>query len=125
MGAVHSDQVAPMFKALGDPTRLRIFEFLRQCQVPVTVDEAGDVRPVVGPTVGDVCCRVTGLDRMTSTISFHLKELRLAGLITMTKQGKTIICAVNREAVEALARYVLGTDRLDDECCRTGGDDDV
>ena len=44
--------VAAMFKALGDPTRLHIFEFLRSCCCPVAVEESGDVRPVVGPTVG-------------------------------------------------------------------------
>ena len=73
---------ADVFKALGDPTRLRIFDFLRSCCCPVAVEEGGDVRPVDGPTVGEVCCRVTGAERINSTISHHLKELRLAGLIS-------------------------------------------
>src|SRR5260370_1003474 len=68
--------IAAKFKALGDPTRLRIFEFLRGCCRPVALDETGGVSPVNGPTVGEVCCRITGADRATSTISFHLKELR-------------------------------------------------
>src|SRR5579862_997396 len=50
--------VAAMFKALGDPTRLHIFEFLRSCRGPVAVEETGAVRPIVGPTVGEVCCHV-------------------------------------------------------------------
>ena len=63
------------FKALGDPTRLRIFDFLcRQC-CPVAVEDNGDVRPVLGPTVGAVCCHVTGAERINSTISHHLKGL--------------------------------------------------
>lgn len=99
---------ALMFKALGDPTRLRIFEFLSGCCSPVWVEETGDVRPVVGPTVGEVCCRVTGADKITSSVSFHLKELRLAGLITMERRGKTMICGVNRDAVEKLAAYFGG-----------------
>jgi ArsR family transcriptional regulator len=100
---------AAMFKALGDPTRLRIFEFLcRQC-CPVAVEENGDVRPVLGPTVGDICCHVTGAERITSTLSFHLKELRLAGLVTTERHGKNMICGVNREAAASLASYLNGS----------------
>jgi len=98
--------VAAMFKALGDPTRLRIFEFLRSCCCPVAVDEAGEVRPVSGPTVGEVCCHVTGAEQINSKISHHLKELRLAGLITVERRGKNMICGVNRAAVAALANYL-------------------
>jgi len=100
---------AAMFKALGDPTRLHIFEFLRSCCCPVAVEETGDVRPVLGPTVGAVCCHVTGAVQINSKISHHLKELRLAGLITVERRGKNMICGVNREAVAALAFY-LGND---------------
>ena len=98
--------VAGTFKALGDPTRLRIFEFLCQQCCPVAVEENGDVRPVLGPTVGEVCCHVTGMDRINSTISHHLKELRLAGLITVDRRGKNMICGVNRDAVAALVSYL-------------------
>lgn len=96
---------AAAFKALGDPTRLRIFEFLRTCCCPVAVGESGDVRPVDGPTVGQVCCTVTGAEQITSTVSRHLRELKLAGLITIERRGKNMICGIDREAVAALAGY--------------------
>src|SRR5580698_4578278 len=105
--------MAVMFKALGDPTRIHIFEFLRSCCCPVAMDESGDVRPVIGPTVGEVCCHVTGADQINSKISHHLKELRLAGLITVERRGKNMICGVNREAVAALAAY-FGQEVSDD-----------
>ena len=113
------DDKARMFKALGDPTRLRIFDFLcRQC-CPVAVEDNGDVRPVLGPTVGEVCCHVTGADHITSTISFHLKELRLAGLITTDRRGKNMVCGVNRETITALAAYMGGVIPADKDaaCC--------
>lgn len=100
------DQRAAMFKALGDPTRLRIFDFLRGCCCPVAVEETGEVRPVQGPTVGEVCCNVTGADRITSVVSHHIKELRLAGLITVERRGKNMICGVNHEALAQLAAYL-------------------
>ncbi len=107
------------FKALGDPTRLHIFEFLCACCCPVAVEETGDVRLVAGPTVGEVCCRVLGTDKITSSVSFHLKELRLAGLITMERRGKNIICGINREAVAHLGTYFSRslTETPSGDCC--------
>jgi ArsR family transcriptional regulator len=120
MPANEGFDAAAMFKALGDPTRLHIFEFLRACCCPVAVDESGDVRPVVGPTVGEVCCHVTGAEQINSKISHHLKELRLAGLITVERRGKNMICGVNRQAIAALAAF-LGQEVSDDcsgcSCC--------
>ena len=116
--------LAAMFKALGDPTRLRIFEFLCACCCPVAVEETGDVRPVSassfsGPTVGEVCCQVLGTDKIPSSVSFHLKELRLAGLITMERRGKNMICGVDREAVARLAAYFSRsmTNTTSSDCC--------
>lgn len=106
-----------MFKALGDPTRLRIFQFLRDCCCTVAVGEEGEVRPVEGPTVGEVCCQVTGADKITSTISFHLKELRNAGLIRMEKRGKNMICGVDEGAIERLAAFFGNEKGESGDCC--------
>lgn len=111
------DQIAGKFKALGDPTRLRIFQFLRSCCCPVAVAEGGEVRPVEGPSVGDVCCQVTGLEKITSTMSFHLKELRNAGLITMERRGKNMICSIDRRALGELSAYLNEVTETGGECC--------
>lgn len=97
------NQAAVAFKALGDPTRVRILQFLCSKSEPVALDDEGDVRPVQGATVGEVCCHITGGDQFSSTVSFHLKELRLAGLISADKSGKFMICSVNRPALEDLS----------------------
>ncbi len=113
------EKTALMFRALGDATRLHIFNFLRVCCCPVAVEDTGEVRPVAGPTVGDVCCHITGADRINSTISHHIKELRLAGLLTVERRGKNMLCGINHKAVDALAAYLAepGADEPD-----TGGD---
>ncbi|MGO8672487.1 MAG: ArsR/SmtB family transcription factor [Capsulimonadaceae bacterium] len=108
--------IAAMFKALGDPTRLRIFELLRDCASAVAIEETGEVRRLQGQTVGEICCYITGEDRIASTISFHLKELRLAGLVDVERRGKYIIYSVNPEAVEHLAVY-FGSCRPEVPCC--------
>ena len=105
-----------MFKALGDPTRLRIFEFLRSCAGEVAVDETGKVRPVLGPTVGEVCCEITGAEQINSKVSHHLKELRLAGLITVERRGKNMICGINPKALDKFQDYLNSNKEDYGEC---------
>lgn len=111
---ISDNNIAQMFKALGDTTRLRIFQFLCCCNTPVALEDSGEVRPLVGMTVGEVCCKVTGTDKMSSTISHHLKELRLAGLIEMERRGRHIICCINQSALHSLKVYFA---QLDANCC--------
>lgn len=113
------NRLARVCKALGDPTRVRIFEFLLQCRgCDISLDEAGDARPASGPSVGEVCCHVTGIDRATSTISFHLKELREAGLIRMEKRGQQMICSIEPGGLEDLAGYFREACHGSDVCCQ-------
>lgn len=113
--------VTPMFRALGDPTRRRIFEFLCARCCPVALDEVGDVRQLQGVTVGEVCCHITGTDKFSSTISFHLRELRLAGLINAEKNGKFMVCSVKREAVDSMTDYLLSLPKPDANECEPVG----
>lgn len=109
--------VTPLFRALGDPTRRRIFEFLCERCCPVAVEETGEVHQVKGATVGDVCCHITGSDKFSSTISFHIKELRLAGLINAEKDGKFMVCSVRREAIDAMTEYLASLPSPDPTLC--------
>jgi len=109
--------IAIKFKALGDPTRLRIYSFLCDCRCPVVVEGSGDVRPVTGPTVGEICCHITGVEQASSNISFHLKELRNAGLITMEKRGKNVLCGVDNAAQQTLLNFFADKRKDGPECC--------
>lgn len=95
--------LAAIFKALGDPSRLRIFELLRCCDTEVQIDEAGRCAPAGALSVSEVCCR---FGQSMSTVSFHLKELRLAGLIRTEKCGRWIYCSVNPAALKHIQEFL-------------------
>ncbi|HET6644407.1 MAG TPA: metalloregulator ArsR/SmtB family transcription factor [Fimbriimonadales bacterium] len=109
-------QIARMFKALGDPTRLSIFQFLRS-YCCATVDDEGDVHAFEGPTISEVCGQVMGDKKITTSMSFHLKELRNAGLIHTEKRGKNVFCCVDRDALRALSDYLHENEEAASECC--------
>jgi DNA-binding transcriptional ArsR family regulator len=84
-----------LYRALGDETRLRVIGLLAE----------------VGPLpVTELSVRV-GLSQ--PLISWHLRILRLAGLIDTERQGRTTICRLRAAAFEELhdveARLIGGT----------------
>jgi ArsR family transcriptional regulator len=107
-----------IFKALADPTRLHIVEFLAKCawgQINL-LDESGAVE---GPTAGEVCCHITGADKITSTVSHHLHELENAGLVKLEKRGKTTVCTLVPSALNDVSHYLtkLASGENQTGCC--------
>lgn len=95
---------ARLFHALSDETRLRILERLR---------------------VGERCvCEMTDdLDAAQSRLSFHLKVLKDAGLVTDRREGRWMYYTLERETLaasaellELLASEPSATERKDG-CC--------
>jgi len=41
-----------------------------------------------------------------STVSHHFKELENAGLITCTKNGQSVVCTVEKEALELIKGFI-------------------
>lgn len=110
-----SSQMAQAFKALGDPTRLRIVEFLQCCPQCGALDEEGNATELSGATAGEVCCSLFGSTEPASRVSFHLKELRQAGLIRMERRGKYMVCSLVPEALQSLSTFLsVGSP---DTCC--------
>lgn len=104
---IEMEDAAKMFRALGDSTRLQLVQ--RLCCCPETVN---------GPTASEVCCQVTGAEKITSTVSHHLKELRESGLIRMERQGKCMCCSLDRSTVQELVGFLNGIIEGDKhECC--------
>jgi DNA-binding transcriptional ArsR family regulator len=86
---------AEFFKALGEPTRLKLFSCLAKCGRPCSVTELTE------------CCAVD-----LSVVSRHLGVLEKAGVLTATKEGRTVYYTVRykdlTDAFRALARAVEG-----------------
>lgn len=116
MSDMEQTQIVTMLRALGEPTRLAVFSALLDCALPVAVEEDGGLRTVRGQTVSEVCCKVGEGGGPTPRMSFHLKEMRNAGLIEMEKSGRHVVCRVRPEAVAALLSFFERSHR----CCEEG-----
>ena len=77
---------AELFKALGDPARVRIVNTLAKSAEPVC---ACEFQPALGLS--------------QPTVSHHLKKLTDAGLLEREQRGKWAYFSLKREAVEKLA----------------------
>ncbi len=82
-------QAARWFRALADPTRLEILHLL-----------AGGERYV--------CDLTEALDAAQSRLSFHLKALKVAGLVTDRREGRWVYYSLNAEILDAAADFVKG-----------------
>lgn len=102
-------EAAEVFKALSDPTRLKILQTLQCC--PSQLGSIGS------QTASQVCCSVTGTETINSTISHHLKVLRNAGLIDMERHGKTMACCPNQAGIQRAAEYLRFFSESHDDCC--------
>lgn len=84
MNAEQAAIVAPMFKALGDPVRLRLMSMI--ASVPEMC----------------VCDLTPAFDLSGPTISHHLKVLREAGLVDSERRGTWVWYRVRPEAFRQL-----------------------
>lgn len=84
---VPTDRMARLFHALSDEKRLRIVECLRR---------------------GEQCvCDLTGvIDAGQSLLSFHLKTLKDAGLVTDRRAGRWVFYTLNADALAEMEEFV-------------------
>lgn len=116
--SMNDEMIVKGLKALGDPTRLHIIGFLSNCAccTPVAVQEDGGIE---GPTAGEICCHITGAEKITSTVSHHLHELANAGLISIDRKGKTMVCTLQSQTLLELANKLtkLAKGENNGGCC--------
>lgn len=88
--------LAKVFKALSDPTRLAIYEIIRAGGGGTYSDEE------VENSISEIAAH---FDVSLSTVSHHIKELRNADLIRCEKRGQTVYCSPNPEVLEEVERF--------------------
>jgi ArsR family transcriptional regulator len=93
---MESSSAVVALSALAQENRLDVFRLLVQ---------AGPD----GMAAGDVADR---LEIPPATLSFHLAQLRQAGLLSMRREGRSLIYSANYEGMNALMAF------LTENCCR-------
>jgi DNA-binding transcriptional ArsR family regulator len=90
-------EMADLFRALADPTRLAIFRLV--CELG---GEGGSEEEAAN-SISKIAAE---FDVTLSTVSHHLRELRNAGLIRCEKVGQTVYCTPDLEALEEIERFL-------------------
>jgi ArsR family transcriptional regulator len=81
-----ADATAVLYKALGDPARVRIVNLLATADEPVCL-----------------CELIEPLGLAQATVSHHLRKLTDAGLLDREERGKWAYFSINSEAMARLA----------------------
>ncbi|MGH3040056.1 MAG: ArsR/SmtB family transcription factor [Gaiellaceae bacterium] len=92
-----AEATAALFRAVGDPARVRILNVLATADEPVCV-----------------CELVEPLGLSQPTVSHHLKKLTDAGLLEREQRGKWAYFSLNPEATSTLAAVADLKGALDD-----------
>lgn len=92
---MEDDEVIKALAALAQPHRLRVFRAL----------------VVAGPAGLTPGSLAEGLEIAPNTLSFHLKELSHAGLVSQTRDGRNLIYRAAFERMNALLAYLTAN------CC--------
>jgi DNA-binding transcriptional ArsR family regulator len=93
--------LALVFRALSDPSRLAIYQLVRECCADDALHSTGDLRN----SVSEIARR---FDLSLSTVSHHLKELRTAGLIRCERRGQHILCTANPDVLKQIDEFAKG-----------------
>ncbi|MGQ4402684.1 ArsR/SmtB family transcription factor [Streptomyces hayashii] len=89
LSAEEAEAAARMFKALGDPVRLRLFS------------------AVASHEDGEACvCDISDVGVSQPTVSHHLKKLREAGLLTSERRGTWVYYRVEPSVLAAMGKLL-------------------
>lgn len=89
------DKLARMFKALGNPNRLKLFlNLLEESKLDLAKGRVHDC--FLAKLLGGLG------DLGAPTVSHHVKELADAGLIQTAREGKQLSCSVDPEGLAFL-----------------------
>ncbi|HEY3087380.1 MAG TPA: metalloregulator ArsR/SmtB family transcription factor [Jatrophihabitantaceae bacterium] len=91
--AEEAEQLARRFKALGDPTRVRLLSL-------IAAHDGGEAC---------ICDLIYPVGLSQPTVSHHMKQLADAGLVTREQRGKWAYYRIVNDALTALATAITPT----------------
>ena len=86
-----ADELAPLFKALADPMRLRLLSL-------IACHDGGE---------SCVCDLLEAFDVTAPSVSYHLKILREAGLISSERRGTWVYYRVNPDVMARMSTVLV------------------
>jgi ArsR family transcriptional regulator, arsenate/arsenite/antimonite-responsive transcriptional repressor len=86
-----ADELAPLFKALADPMRLRLLSL-------IACHDGGETC---------VCDLLEAFDVTAPTVSYHLKILREAGLVSAQRRGTWVYYRVNPQMMARMSAVLM------------------
>ena len=95
--------IVKIFRALSNEQRLKLFQMIYDCQVEQCSNKNSDCVEGVDRAFTKAC---NHLSVARSTVSYHMKELENAGLISMTRNGQSFTCEINMDAVKAIQQFL-------------------
>ena len=91
-----AEDLALVFKALADPNRVRLLQYLAESQSGTAC----------------ACHLPTALRISQPTLSFHMRKLHEAGLVDRDKRGRWVHWTVRPEALEQVRSFLALPDRV-------------
>jgi ArsR family transcriptional regulator len=82
--ALSEEQIHLIAKALADPRRFELLRQIGSCSTPVPCGTIKDCHPV-----------------SAATLSHHMKELEVAGLVRVAREGKFASYTLRRDVLQA------------------------
>jgi ArsR family transcriptional regulator len=86
-----ADELAPLFKAIADPMRLRLLSL-------IACHDGGETC---------VCDLLEAFDVTAPTVSYHLKILREAGLVSSERRGTWVYYRANPEVMARMSAVLV------------------
>ncbi|QFG68045.1 ArsR/SmtB family transcription factor [Ornithinimicrobium pratense] len=97
-----AEDLALVFKALADPTRVRLLQYLAEA-------ESG---------TACACHLPAALEISQPTLSFHMRKLHDAGLVDRDKRGRWVHYTVRPESLQRVRGFLdLQVDTATSRCC--------
>jgi ArsR family transcriptional regulator len=91
LSSAGADELAPLFKAVADPMRLRLLSL-------IACHDGGE---------SCVCDLLDAFDVTAPSVSYHLKILREAGLISSERRGTWVYYRINPDVMARMSAVLL------------------